>query len=201
MFYRVVVLVTLVAVACPTKNARAVEVTPYVGAMIPTNSMMITGLSSWFRMKTHTVYGLAVGTSLTQRIGAEAVLGAGTGNLETVGGDIFTIASTMFIADLRAHVRVAGTDRSQLGIILGVGYTDFDTGAFDAAEEFGFGVFLGRLTGIAGVGLRRELSDRVGLRFDIVDRLHDQGAEVFGSDDPEKTQNDIVATIGISYGM
>lgn len=203
MRYRVVVLAFLATLTLQAERARAeFEVIPHMGAMVPTNSMIVTDVSTWFRMETHTVYGIGVGTNITPGVGIEAVLAVGTGSLEGAGTIIAEVASTMFLADLRARLRVAGDSRSHLAIILGAGYTDFDTGLFDAADASGIGVYQGRLTGVAGAGLRTGLADRLGLRLEIVDRVHEQGGKLFGASGfSEKTQNDVVATIGLSYEL
>jgi hypothetical protein len=188
----------------PAKQALAIEASPFVGVMLPANSLLLAGDgASYLRMQTHTVYGLGLGTSLTQRIGAEVVLGAGTGKLELQGsGTTFSFPTTMFFADLRARTRLLGGERSSLGIVLGVGYTDFKLGLFDLANETDQGDFIGRLTGVAGVDVRTQLSERLHLKVVIVDRLHKQGAGLnLGTDFSEKTQNDIFATAGLAFAL
>jgi hypothetical protein len=184
----------------------AIEATPFIGAMIPVNSLLLltSASSSYLRMQTHTVYGLSLGVPLKGRIGLEAVLGTGSGKMEIVGGSTsFLLGSTLFLADLRGRVRLLGGDQSQLAAVLGVGYTDFSSGIFDLAHETNQGSFVGRLTGVAGTELRGDLSDRVHLNVVIVDRIHDEGAGLngLGSEVSRKTQNDIVATTGLTFSM
>jgi hypothetical protein len=193
-----------ILLTAPLKQALAIEASPFVGAMLPANSLLLAGDgSSYLRMQTHTVYGLGLGTSLTKRIGIEAVLGAGTGKLELQGsGSSFYFPTTMFFADLRARARLLGGERSSLGLVLGVGYTDFKMGLFDLANETDQGDYIGRLTGIAGVDVRTELSEHLALKMVMVDRIHKEGAGLdLGPGFSEKTQNDVFATAGLAFTL
>ena len=184
--------------------AKPLEVTPFLGAMIPANSLFLeSGGGSYIRMQTHTVYGLAIGCPSSDKLGGQIVLGAGTGKLELVGGSTsLSMASTLFMADLRVRMRLLGSESSHLSGVLGVGYTDFNTGLFDLANETDQGTFLGRLTGVAGAEIHSTLSEHVRLNVGIVDRIHVSGAALnLGSTGSEKTQNDIVATVGLSFPL
>ena len=189
----------------PLRPARAaLEVTPFIGAMIPAKTqLMLSDGSAYLRMQTHTVYGLTLGTSLNEKAGLEFVLGAGTGKLELVGGTAFELASTVYIADVRGRLRLLGDSQSSLSAVLGVGYTDFSIGLFDLAEETDLGSFIGRATGVAGAEVRSDLSDRVHLNVTLVDRVHDSGVglNLFGSEVVQKTQNDITVTAGLTFGL
>ena len=188
----------------PHKQALAVEASPFVGAMLPANSLLLAGdASSYIRMQTYTVYGLGLSSSLTQRIEGEVVLGAGTGKMELFGtATQFALPATMFFADLRARTRLLGGDHSSLGLVLGVGYTDFKLGLFDLAHETDLGDFIGRLTGVAGVDVRTKLSERLHVKVVIVDRIHKHGVGLnLGSEFAEETQNDVHATAGLSFAL
>lgn len=179
------------------------EATPFVGAMIPTKSLILeTSSFTYIRMSTHTVYGLALRSEMSPKMGLEVVLGAGTGKMELEGGSqFFSLSSTMYMADLRGTLRLAGGDDSSLHAVVGAGYTDFSVGLFDLADETDQGTFIGRLTGVAGAEVRNKLSDRLRLNVSIVDRIHVQGAGLnLGSPTiSEKTQNDICATAGLAF--
>ena len=202
---RSLALAMLVALLlAPPKQALAIEASPFVGVMLPANSILLAGDgTAYIRMQTHTVYGLGLGTSITERIGAEVVLGAGTGKMELQGsGTSFAFPSTMFFADLRARARLLGGNRSSLGLVLGVGYTDFKLGLFDLANETDQGDFIGRLTGVAGVDVRTQLSERLDLKVVLVDRIHKHGAGLnIGPGFSEKTQNDVFATAGLAFAL
>jgi hypothetical protein len=173
--------------------------------MIPTKSLLLdTNGFSYFRMSTHTLYGLALSTEMSPKMGLEVVLGAGTGKLEIESGStLLALSSTMYMADLRGTLRLAGSDDSSLHLVLGAGYTDFALGLLDLTDEADQGTFIGRLTGVAGAELRNRFSDRVRLNVSIVDRIHVQGLGVnLGlSEVSEKTQNDICATAGLTFGL
>lgn len=198
-------LLLAVSIALPLKTASAgtCQVSPFVGAMIPANTLLLlTSGGSYIRMKTHTLYGLDVEHSLSPKLGVDVVLATGTGSMEVIGGTTsLALGSTAFIADLRGRYRLMGTEDDNLGLVLGVGYTDFNSGLFDLAHETDTGTFLGRLTGIAGVDLHGSLTDRLGLKAVFVDRIHVSGLSAPGLTGPdyvEKTQNDLCITAGIT---
>jgi hypothetical protein len=185
-------------------GAKSLEVTPFLGAMIPANSLFLQdGGGTYIRFQTHTVYGLALSCPMKDKIGLELVLGTGTGKLELVGGSTaFNLASTLFMADLRGRVRLLGNEQSNLAGVLGVGYTDFNIGIFDLAHETDQGTYIGRLTGIAGAEVHGSLSDQMHLTISIVDRIHESGVGLnAGLTGSKKTQNDIVATAGLSFPL
>lgn len=200
------ILAALLALSAATSRPAfaALDATPFVGAMIPANSqLLITSGSSYIRMQTHTVYGLSIGCPLKDKIGGELVLAAGTGKMEIVGGSAaLPLASTVFMADLRGRMRLLGTERSSLSGVLGIGYTDFNSGLFDLAHETDQGTFIGRLTGVAGVEVHGDLTDQARLNIGLVDRVHVSGVGLnIGTDGSEKTQNDLVATAGLTFAL
>lgn len=181
--------------------ARAIDVTPSIGAMIPSNTLFISS-GTYLRMQTHTMYGLSLGTSLSDAIGLELAAAAGTGKMEAVGGTALQIASTAFLADLRSRLRIAGGDDGNLGVVLGVGYTDFKLGLFDFAKESGQGDFFGRLTGVGGLDVRANLSDHVHLTVSMLDRIHAQGVSLTGLTATKKdTQHDIHVMAGLRFPL
>jgi len=199
------VLMLALSMVLPLQSASAgtCEVSPFIGAMIPANTLLIeTSGGGYIRMKTHTIYGLDLQHNLSPRLGVDIVLATGTGSMEVVGGSTaLELASTAFIADLRGRLRLMGEEDNNLGLVLGVGYTDFNSGLFDFAHETDAGTFLGRLTGIAGVDLHGRLTDRIGLKAVFVDRVHVSGLSINGISGPgnvDKTQNDLTITGGIT---
>ena len=145
-----------------------------------------------------------MGKMMGSRLGISAVLAAGTGKMEILGGSTtLALATTTFIADLRGRFRLCGSpDDANTGLVLGVGYTDVNSGLFDFAHETNAGTFLGRLTGIAGADVHAPVSDRFGLKVTAVDRIHVQGVTINGgSAFIEKTQNDICATAGLTFKL
>ena len=197
--------VALVLLFLPLQAANAAcDITPFVGASVPTKTLYIsTSGPAIIRNKTHTVYGLAVGTSISGRFGAELVAGAGAGEIELVGTDAIGLASTLLFADLRGKVRVAGGDQAHIGLVAGVGYTTQKIGLFDYAKRNDTGEFKGKLTGIAGVSFGAALSDRLKLSMEIVDRIREQGIVVNGSTTGlvEPTQHDVAITAGLSFAL
>src|SRR5690606_37961761 len=119
--------------------AAQVEVTPFIGAAIPTRSLVVdTAAGLVFRTRPHTLYGLRAGTALSERLAVEAVLAVGSGSLEGIGADVFEFGSTMLLADLRGRLRVAGGREAGLVLVGGIGYTDHDVSFLAVAEEVGY---------------------------------------------------------------
>jgi hypothetical protein len=199
-----IVILGLFIVTSRPALAKSLEVTPFVGAMIPANSLFLeSGGGSYIRMQTHTAYGLSLSCPKKDKIGLEVVLGTGTGKMELVGGTTaFQLASTLFMADLRGRFRLLGSEQSHLAGVLGVGYTDFNLGIFDLAHETGQGTYIGRVTGIAGAEIHGSVSDQLRLNIGLVDRIHAPGVGLnVGSDGSRKTQNDLVATLGLTFPL
>jgi len=199
------ILALALAVPAAPASAAEHEITPFIGAMIPANSLLLSTTPSIIRMQTQTLYGLDMGHMMSSRFGIDAVLAAGTGKMEILGSGttVTQIATTTFIADLRGRFRLCGSpDEANTGLVLGVGYTDVNSGLFDFAHETNAGTFLGRLTGIVGADVHAPVSDRFGLKVTAVDRIHVQGIEINGLGTTgvyEKTQNDICATAGLTF--
>lgn len=183
--------------------AAQVEVTPFIGAAIPTRSLVVdTAAGLVFRMRPHTLYGLRAGTALSERLTVEAALAVGSGSLEGIGADVFEFGSTMFLADLRGRLRIAGGREAGLVLVGGIGYTDQDVSFLAVAEEVGYGSFQGKVTGIAGVGVEGRLGGRLRVSLDLLDRIHAQGIEAPGLvEGVKKTQHDVVVTAGVSVPL
>src|SRR5262245_24360524 len=115
------------ALALPAAPASAAEheVTPFIGGMIPANTLIMSSTPTVIRMQTQTLYGLDMTHMVSSRFGLSAVLAAGTGKLEIVTATATQIATTTFIGDLRGRFRLCGKpDQANTGLVLGVGYTD-----------------------------------------------------------------------------
>ena len=194
---------TLLLTPCHAARA-ACDITPFIGASVPTRALhiQIAG-ATLIRNTTHTVYGLALGTSFTDRFGAELVLGAGSGSIEVIGGsDVLDIASTLLIADARGRFRIAGGDQANIGLVGGVGYTTQKIALFDYAELTDAGKFEGKLTGILGLSFGAALSDRLRLSMEMVDRIREPGIVLTGATGlREPTQHDVTVTAGLSFPL
>ena len=198
----VAVAVSSIFVPLQTASA-ACDVTPFIGATVPTKSLIIQSSGpAIFRNKTHAIYGLSIGTSFSEKLGVDLVLGAGSGSLEVVGTEVLELASTILIADVRGTFRIKGNDQAGLGLVGGVGYTMQKVGLFDYAELTDAGEFKGKLTGIVGLGFDAEVSDRMGISVQMVDRIRQQGIEVEGATGlNEPTQHDVTITAGLSFPL
>lgn len=153
-------------------------------------------------MGDHSLYGLALGTTVSDKLGVELVLGAGSGELELVGGTAIKLESTTLLADLRGRIGIAGGEDASLGLVFGGGYTNYKVGLFDLADENDQGAFLGRLTGVGGLDVRAGLSDRVKLTVSALDRIHISGLAFDGiGEGSEKTQHDLTFTAGLRFPL
>jgi len=189
----------------PLERARAAcDITPYIGASVPTRSLVIqVSGGTIIRNRTHTVYGLGLTHSLSSKFGVEVVAGAGTGSIEVVGGTTaLELASTLLFADVRGKFRIMGGDDANLGLVGGVGYTTQKIGLFDFAKLSESGEFKGKLTGVVGLSFGAALSDRLRLSMEMVDRIREQGIVIEGSTGlTEPTQHDVTVTAGLSFPL
>ena len=182
------------------RPAAALEVTPFAGTMMPVKTLVMAP-STYLRMSDHSVYGLSLGTSVSENLGVELAIAGGSGEIEVVGATALKLESTMLLADLRGRIGVAGGEDASLGLVAGVGYTNFKIGLFDFAEENDQGKFLGRLTGVGGLDVRASLSDRVKLTVSALDRIHVQGVGLDLGEASEKTQHDLTFTAGLRFPL
>jgi hypothetical protein len=130
-------------------------------------------------------------------------LGAGDGTLQVVSTEVLDLKTTVYFADLRARFRLAGDEDTQLGAILGAGWTQYSSGLFDAAHEGDEDTYLaGRATGLLGLAFRARLGGRLTLYADAVDRIHEQSIEassITGVTDP--LQHDVTISAGLSFPL
>jgi len=181
-------------------------VTPFIGSMIPMTSLLAdTGGTGGFRMQAHTIYGLRFTRAMSPSLGLELAFGAGSGSMQAASTDVIDLDFAVYFADLRARLRVAGDDDTQLGIIAGAGWTQFSSGFFDAAHEADEDTqFKGTVTGIVGLGFQAKVSDRLILSFDATDRIHEQGVDAAGLDTDQYAkylQHDATFTFGLTFPL
>jgi hypothetical protein len=181
-------------------------VTPFVGSMVPLQSLLLdTAGTAGFRMQAHTIYGVRVTKPMSPSLGVEFAFGAGSGSLEAVSTEVFELQTAVYFADLRARFRVAGDDNTQVGAILGAGWTQFSSGLFDAAHEADEDTrFKGTVTGILGLGLTAKLGDRITLSVDATDRIHEQGIDAPGLSTGQfndKLQHDLTFSAGLAFPL
>lgn len=190
--------------AASSASAMEFEITPFTGAVVPNQTSIISSNgSSAFRNHTHLLLGVAVSTPVASWLDLELAGAVGGGETEVVGATANEIASSLLIGDLRARVRMVGGDNAELGLLAGVGWTQFRSALFDVFGELSTDIKLeGKLTGVVGLGLRARLSERLRLTFDAVDRIHDNGLEgdtLTGLIQP--TQHDIAVTAGLTFPL
>ena len=199
----VAVALSLILIGAPLAPARAaLEVTPFVGALVPTKTMLIES-STIMRNQTHTVYGAVLATSLAGPIDLEIAGGVGTGKMQLITSSDVPSASSLLLADARARVRLIGRDQTHVALLAGVGYTKFSVSFFDYLEEQDDeNKFTGELTGLIGLGFRGALAERMSLSVDAIDRIHDTGIElptVTGA--RIRTQHDILFAAGLTFPL
>ena len=196
---------TLVAGATSSLAAQT-TVTPFIGSMIPMTSLLAdTGGNGGFRRQAHTIYGLRFAKAMSPSLGLELALGAGSGSMQVASTDVIDLDFAVYFADLRARLRVAGDDDTNLGIIAGAGWTQFSSGFFDAAHEADEDTkFKGTATGIVGLGFQAKVTDRLIFSFDATDRIHEQGIDAAGLDTDQYAkyvQHDATFTFGQAFPL
>jgi hypothetical protein len=196
---------TLVAGATSSLAAQT-TVTPFIGSMIPMTSLLAdTSGNGGFRMQAHTIYGLRFAKAMSPSLGLELALGAGSGSMQVASTDVIDLDFAVYFADLRARLRVAGDDDTNLGIIAGAGWTQFSSGFFDAAHEADEDTkFKGTATGIVGLAFQAKVTDRLIFSFDATDRIHEQGIDAAGLDTDQYAkylQHDATFTFGLAFPL
>jgi hypothetical protein len=174
--------------------------------MIPTISLLVdTGGTAAYRMQAQTIYGIRFAKPISPAFGLELNLGAGSGKLELVSSDVIELKTSVWFADLRGRLRIAGGDNAALGLLFGAGWTQYSSGLFDAAHEADDDTkFKGTATGIVGLGFKGKLGDRAIFSFDATDRIHEQGIDaplLSGGGFAEKTQHDASFTFGLAFPL
>ena len=181
-------------------------ITAFGGRIYPQRSMVIdTAGGGYFRMQQHTVYGLQASRTVAPGVAVELVGGVGSGTMEVVeGSTILELGSDIYFADLRARVKVVGTDATQLGVVAGAGWTQYSMGLFEAAHAMTDSTkFKGTVTGIAGLAFRARMSERLTLTADLTGRFHAQpitGANL-SSSVIKQSQRDLAFNLGVSFPL
>jgi hypothetical protein len=200
----VAVALLVVLSLAPPARASEFEVTPFVGSLIPVQTLIMDDAgSAYFRMEPHKILGAAFGAVLSDRIALELLAGVGGGKFEITGTESFALGSAVWFTDLRGRLRIAGGDAAQIGLLAGLGYTQFRNGILDTVHEVDEDVeFKGTFTTLVGLGVRARLTDRVVLTVDGVDRIHKQGLESPNLTNViEPTQHDMAVTAGLTFPL
>lgn len=203
---RTFLVAAVLAVGTTSSLVAQTTVTPFIGTMIPMTSLLAdTSGNGGFRMQAHTIYGLRFAKPMSPSLGLELNLGAGSGSMQVASTDVIDLDFAVYFADLRARLRVAGNDDTQLGIIAGAGWTQYSSGFFDAAHEADEDTkFKGTVTGIVGLGFQAKVTDRLMFSFDATDRIHEQGIDAAGLDSDQYAkylQHDATFTFGLTFPL
>jgi hypothetical protein len=197
----------LVAGSASTASAQ-LSITPFVGEMVPLNNMLTDttgGSGSYYRMTSHTIYGLRISKQMSPNLMLQFQGGTGKGGFEAVAGSTpIVLSSTVWFADLRGRLRILGNDENNLGVLVGAGWTQFKMGLFDAAHELDSGTKLaGRPTGIVGFGLKGHLAGNAAFTADLTDRIHEQSvdASFLSSSVITPLQHDLSVTFGLNFPL
>lgn len=192
----------LTATAVP---AMELEITPFAGVTVPNQALLIDATGSgYFHNTTHKIFGLALSTPVASRFAVELTTALGDGEMELVGTDAVRIASSVVLADLRGKLRLLGGDDAQVSLIAGVGYTQFRNGLFDALNQQDEDTqYAATIAGIAGLGLRARLTDRLFITVDAVDRIHEHGVDTPAglTGFEEEMQHDMTLTAGLTFPL
>jgi hypothetical protein len=192
-------------VGAASTAAAQVEITPFVGAMLPMRSMLLdTAGSAGFRMQAQTIFGVRVTRPMSPSLGLELALGAGSGSFQVVSTELIDLKTSVYFADLRVNLRVAGNDDARLGVVAGAGWTQYTSGLFDAAHEGDPDTQLkGTVTGMIGLGLKARLGGRLTLSLDALDRIHEQGidAPAITAGLNELLQHDVTFSAGLAFPL
>jgi hypothetical protein len=187
----VTALAVISAAATPAAAQGGVELTPWVGAYIPTSNS-VGALDEDISRNTGAAGGLRLTFWGTGRLGFEATGGyapAKIGN-ETVnqsGNTDLLLANARLLLALSPVTNSVGFYLAGGPALLSRGSNPFDNDA--SSTDFG---------GVLGLGFRFGGGDdnRIGFRLDLEDYLYN--GDFGGGDD---FQNDLVASLGMSIGL
>lgn len=182
-----------------------ISITPFAGTMIPMRSLLLdTAGTAGFRMQNQTIFGMQFAKAMSPSLGLELALGAGSGSMQIFSTDVIDLKTSVYFADLRARVRVAGNEDAQLAAVVGAGWTQYTSGLFDAAHEGDPDTqFKGTATGLLGLALKARLGAHANLSFEAIDRIHEQGVDAPGITGglTELMQHDITIAAGLSFPL
>lgn len=194
----------LCAVAAPL--SAQVSITPFIGEMIPLKTMVMdTAGGAYYRQTAHTVYGLRIAKQMSPSLALQLQGGIGKGTFEAIAGSTpILLASSVYFVDLRARIRIAGSDATNLGIIGGAGWTQYANGLFDTAHaQNSDNNLAGRPTGIVGLGMKAHLTGDASFTADLTDRIHEQSVEApgLGSSVIKPLQHDLMMSFGLNFPL
>lgn len=183
-------------------HSAKVEFTPVVAHLTPLKSQVADADASIvIRQAAGTGYGARLGVWVTPRVGVEASMLVASSSIQLIGGTAISLDATMLQLDLRARIRV-NDPTADIGfdVIAGVGMSDLGDGLSDAGENVGL-KSPAAFTFVIGIGGTIPVTDRIRLRFDVEDHIHDANYEIdeatFGSPVNTNNQNDIVVAAGL----
>ena len=195
-------LITLgVAIAAPASASR-IEFTPVIGHVQPmVNQISNADIPLYLRQSAFTGYGARTSWWISPRVGVEAGVLVGSTELEIFANDIVTVNSQMAYFDARMRVRLNDPAASTgIDLIGGLALTDLDDPLSEIGEDLGFKSPTG-VAGVVGLGATTGVTDRIRLRFDLVDYFHGSNYEVddstYGMPVDGSSQQDLVVTIGM----
>lgn len=178
------------------------EFTPVIARLEPLNSQVANSDAPLvIRESASTAFGARMGIWVAPRVGIEANLLVGSSSIQIIGNELLSLDATMLQADVRVRFRVTDpTATAAFDVIAGVGLSDLGDGLSDVGEDVGL-TSPSTFTFVIGVGATIPITDRVRLRFDVEDHIHDSNFEIdattFGYSIDNRTQNDLVFATGL----
>jgi hypothetical protein len=191
--------------AVSSAHAIGVEFTPVVGHFTPLSSQITdTATPLVADQSDATTFGARVTAWVAPRIGVEASLLTAASTMTFIGGgDPLPFDATILFLDARARFRVNNpADAAGLDIIAGIGISNVNDVLSNYGEDLGF-KSPSTFTYVLGIGGTVPITERVKLRFDVEDHIHDANYEVDGDmafGGPitiDNTQHDIMVLAGI----
>ncbi len=184
-------------------GAISVEFTPVIGHYTPVNSQIADNEASLAaRQADATAFGARLGVWVIPRVAVEASFLTASSGIQFASGGLLAFDAVTTQYDVRARFRVndpaAGAG---LDVIAGLGMSDINELFSDTGEGAGF-ESPSAFTIVVGVGGTVPVTDRVKLRFDLEDHIHDANYEIdedfLGTPvNVDQKQHDIVLLAGI----
>jgi hypothetical protein len=194
--------IAILAAAPVRPDAATLEFTPYIGHLAPQNSQVAeSDATIAIRQDAATAYGARVTWWIAPRIAAEASVTTASSGIQLIGNAVIGVDAQMFYADARARFRLNDPSATAgFDLIGGIGISDLGDGITDFGEDLGI-ESPSTVTWIVGLGATVAVSERIHLRFDAEDHIHDGNIEIdeanFGTPVEKRNQNDLLFTAGI----
>lgn len=183
----------------PPAAFAALDVSPFVGWYLPTNSIQKDALPSLYLLEAESApaFGARLTWSTSSRLGFEASVAGAFGNHSLLS---LQAASRTIFADARVRFRLTAPD-SPTAVFLtgGAGLVSMSNSLVGLVPDDAF-AFKSVPSGVVGLGVALPVNDHWSMRLDLEDHIYNADVEAdesFIFRDGARMQNDLMITLGL----